>query len=83
MPEEVLEKRIINPHEQATLSAGEFDTKTRTPKIVLQLNYPQSVKNLVSCREELAGTEPHCSKIFTIHNQSNFLVYARLVKQSD
>jgi len=69
VPEEILQKRTINPHEKVTLSAD-------NPKVILKLDYSPSVKHLVTTQEELRGQ----NKIFTIHNQSNFLVYAQLVK---
>jgi len=67
--EEILQKRTINPHEKVTLSAG-------SPKVILKLDYSPSIKHLVTTQEELRGQ----TKIFTIHNQSNFLIYAQLVK---
>ena len=81
MIEETLQKRTINPHEEATLNAGKFDVNTHTPKIVLKLDYPDSIKNLVTWREELIGSAEQCVKVFKILNESNLLVYARLVKQ--
>ncbi len=67
--EEILQKRTINPHEKVTLSAD-------SPKVILKLDYSPSIKHLVTTQEELRGQ----TKIFTIHNQSNFLIYAQLVK---
>ncbi|MCH7754258.1 hypothetical protein IH970_03915 [candidate division KSB1 bacterium] len=46
-------------------------------KLYLKLDYSPSIKHLVTTQEELRGQ----TKIFTIHNQSNFLIYAQLVKQ--
>ena len=69
MPEEILRKRTINPHETVTLS-------TDNPKVILKLDYSPSVKHLITTQEELGGQ----TKVFTIHNQSNFLVYAQVVK---
>ena len=66
MPEEILQKRTINPHETVALS-------TDNPKVILKLDYSPSVKHLVTTQEELRGQ----TKIFTIHNQSNFLIYAQ------
>ena len=71
MPEEILQKRTINPHEKAFLS-------TDNPEVFLKLDYPASVEHLVTTLEELHGY----TKIFTIHNQSNLLVYAQMVKRS-
>ena len=71
MPEEILQKRTINPHEKAFLS-------TDNPEVILKLDYPLSVKHLVTTQEELCGY----TKVFTIHNQSNLLVYAQMVKHS-
>ncbi|MFQ5602656.1 MAG: hypothetical protein ACE5HS_05255 [bacterium] len=81
MAEEIIAKRIIRPHEEATLNAGEFDVKTSTPAVNLKLDFPQSVQNLITWKEEVVGSEEHCTKIFKIHNRSNFLVYAKLIKQ--
>lgn len=80
MSEVVLEKRTINPREEATLNAGQIDAEIRTPIVILQLDYPESIKHLVTYTEELHGQGEHRSKVFKVHNQSNFLVYAQLVK---
>ncbi len=69
MPEEILQKRTINPHEKVTLNAAD-------PKVILKLDYSPSVKHLVTRQEDFRGQ----TKIFTIHNHSNFLIYAQLVK---
>ena len=71
MQEEILQKRTIKPNEKMSLS-------TDNPDVILKLDYPPSVKYLITIQEELCGY----TKIFTVHNQSNVLVYAQMVKHS-
>ena len=65
MPEEILQKRTINPHETVTLS-------TDNPQDILKLDYSPSAKHLITTQEELCGQ----TKIFTVQNQSKSLFIA-------
>ena len=83
MFEVTLEKRVIEPHEEVTMNAGSFNVNNFTQNIILKLDYPDAIRNLVTWKEELVDSAGQKVKVFKIINNSNFLVYARVVKQME
>lgn len=81
MPEKILKKESINPHEKVDLIAGNFDDKTQPPTVVLRI-YPKHKASLVKWEEVNVGTKENYTKVFKIHNKSGDIIFAELVKLS-